>query len=244
MPVNNSEMSMPGPELLAVMPVFNEEVSLPRVVAEWFPVLDRVVSNFVLLAIDDGSRDSTLKVLKELQAHYGPRFEIISRENRGHGQSCVQGYRLALERNVPFVFQLDSDGQCDPRYFEGMWRMREAYDVIYGKRVRREDGAMRSIVSFVLRSSLLMLFQVNCTDANVPYRLMRTMILRDHLPRIPVDLHLVNIGLAVLLRKDRRVREGGVPIVFRNRFGGEPSVKFMKFASKAIQLFRQLRGIS
>ena len=58
----------------------------------------------------------------ELREQLGPRLEILDRENRGHGQSCLQGYRIARERGVPWVFQIDSDGQCDPRFFEGLWQ--------------------------------------------------------------------------------------------------------------------------
>ena len=122
---------------------------------EWVQEVENWTENFLFLAIDDGSRDDTLKLLKRLQEQLGSRMEIHTRENRGHGQTCLEGYRIASERKIPFVFQFDSDGQCDPQYFFRFWRDRDKYDVIYGKRTHRDDGWRRVLASIVLRFSLL-----------------------------------------------------------------------------------------
>ncbi len=231
-----------SPELLIVMPVFNEQASVRKVVLEWFQELENWTENFVFLAINDGSTDGTGQILSRLREQLGPRFEILDQRNRGHGQSCLRGYRIAAERGVPYVFQIDSDGQCDPQYFFRFWRQREKFDVIYGRRTRREDGLRRVFASVVVQLFLLTLFQVRCVDANVPYRLMRTAAIAPFLPRVQREFSLANIGLAVLLRKNKRtVRHGAVPIHFRERYGGEPAVSFGKFGMKAGELYRQLR---
>lgn len=234
---------MVPPELLAVMPVYNEQTAVGKVVREWFPALAAQTPDFTFLAINDGSTDKTLATLQALRAEFGPRLEILDRPNRGHGQSCLQGYRIALERGVPHVFQLDSDGQCDPRFFAAFWARRDRCDVIYGRRTRRDDGRARVVVSAVERVFLRVLFGVNCVDANVPYRLMRTAALAPFLDRIPPTFRLGNIALAVLLRKDPAIRQGDVPIRFRARDGGEPMVRLGGFAPKALELYRQLRGL-
>lgn len=230
-------------ELLVVMPVFNEQASVRKVVSEWFHEIENWTQDFVFLALDDGSTDKTLVVLQKLKEQLGPRLEIISRANRGHGQSCLEGYRNALARGAPWVFQIDSDGQCDPQYFFRFWRLRGEAEVIYGVRKTRDDGWRRVFASHFLRLVLAATCGVNCVDSNVPYRLMRTEILRDPLERIPADFFLANVGLAVLLRKDRNTREGRVPIRFRERYGGEPSVALSKFGGKASELVRQLRAL-
>ena len=53
-------MNRRSTEILIVMPVFNEQASLRKVVTEWFSELERCVGKFVILAIDDGSTDETL----------------------------------------------------------------------------------------------------------------------------------------------------------------------------------------
>ena len=103
------------PELLIIMPVYNEQASVRKVVLEWFQEVENWTENFRFLAINDGSTDGTAKTLTRLQEQLGEKFEVLSRENRGHGQSCLQGYQIALDRQIPFVFQIDSDGQGDPQ---------------------------------------------------------------------------------------------------------------------------------
>lgn len=233
---------MPSPELLIVMPVYNEEASVESVIREWFPELSRVAGNFTFLAIDDGSSDSTLRILRQLAADLGPRLEILSRENRGHGQTCLQGYRIAIERGIPHILQIDSDGQSAPGHFQEFWNLRHDHDVIYGKRMRM-DGRRRVMASSVLRWSLRLLAGADCIDANVPYRLMAAGACARQIRSIPADFFLANVALAVRLRKTPGIRHGSVPIHFPPRRGGEPSVPFSKFAIKALELFRQLKTL-
>ena len=228
------------------MPVHNERASVRKVVSEWTQELENWTERFTLLAIDDGSTDETPEILRRLHDQLpAGRLEVVTqRPNRGHGQSCLAGYRIAAERRVPWVFQIDSDGQCDPQYFFRFWRERDHHDVLYGRRgSRRDDGFRRTFASLVVRTFLLVLFRVNCADANVPYRLMRTAAVAPWLDRVPADFSLANIGLAVILKKRTRLRHGYVKIHFRERYGGEPAVGFSKFGVKAAELYRQLRGM-
>ncbi len=237
-----SPMNGPKPELMVVMPVYNEEESIRMVVRDWFCELEKRTPDFVMLVIDDGSQDGTRAILAGLEDELGPRLEVLSRENRGHGQSCLQGYRIALERGIPFAFQIDSDGQCDPAYFKAFWESRERYDVIYGKR-KREDGVRRILASALLRLVLLACCRTNCLDPNVPYRLMRTRACGPAFQRIPADFFLANVALAVVLKRMKDIRHGTVRIRFRQRHGGEPSVPLGKFAGRALELVGQLRTI-
>lgn len=230
------------PELLVVMPAFDEQESVRKVVMEWFAELDCWTERFAFLAIDDGSRDGTRDVLDRLRDQLGPRFEVLSHTNRGHGQSCLAGYRLACERGIPWVMQIDSDGQCDPAYFHLFWRDRNRFDVIYGYRWWRDDGARRAVASIILKLTLAATCQTWCRDANVPYRLMQTAELAEVLLTIPPDFMLANVALAVQLRR-QKWREGSVPIRFRDRYAGTPSVRLNQFGGKARQLVEQLRGL-
>src|SRR6218665_1259369 len=110
-----------NPELLVVLPVFNEQACVRKVISEWFLEIEGWTEDFVFLVINDGSTDGTSRILESLRPKFGPRLEIVERSNHGHGQSCLFGYRVAAERQIPFVFQIDSDGQCDPQYFFRFW---------------------------------------------------------------------------------------------------------------------------
>jgi len=231
------------PEIILVMPVYNEQASVRKVVMEWFQEIENWTEQFVFLAINDGSTDGTALILKRLEQQLGERFQVLHNKNQGHGQSCLEGYRIACERGIPYVFQIDSDGQCDPQYFFKFWRQREKCDVIYGSRKRRDDGWRRVVASMVLRLTLLAITRSNCIDANVPYRLMRTTHLAPKVKRVANDFFLANVALAVLLRRDKSWRQGVVPIHFRERYGGEPSVRLAKFGQKAMELTSQLKRL-
>ncbi|QTN32160.1 glycosyltransferase family 2 protein [Akkermansiaceae bacterium] len=228
------------PQLLVVLPIFNEEESISSVIQEWFATLVSHAPDFRLLAIDDGSTDRTLDLLHSLKSGLGDRLEILTRPNRGHGQTCIEGYKIALDRKIPFILQIDSDGQSEPSHFQEFWALREDFDVIYGKR-NRSDGARRVLASAVLRTLLRLIAKADCVDANVPYRLMRSESCAKAIRSVSPDIFLANVALAVGLAKSPEIHHGSIPINFPPRKGGEPSVPFLKFASKGLELFIQLR---
>lgn len=227
-------------ELVVVIPVYNEETAIGKVLAEWNEEIRRWTKNFRLLVINDGSTDGTQRTLEELRAQQQIPLEVISRENRGHGQTCLQGYRWAVEQGFEYVMQIDSDWQCDPRFFHEVWSQRTHYDVLYGQRVRRDDGWRRVLASQLLKWVVCLRSRTWCADPNVPYRLMRTATLPPTLSKIPADFFLANVALAVLLKRRKELRHGRVPIHFRDRFGGQPMVRLGQFGFRARQLIRQL----
>lgn len=231
------------PELAVVIPIYNEQDAIQKVIQEWIPAIEKWCPNFVILAIDDGSRDHSLAILQQLQTQFGTRLMIISRPNRGHGQSCLEGYHKAGELGARFVFQIDSDWQCDPHYFSVFWQLRNQALVVSGIRKSRDDGWKRMVVTKILRMMLLLAFRVDCPDANVPYRLMQTDRIQKAIRQIPVDFHLANVALAVLLRRDKSVTHTYVPIGFRERYGGEPSVKLPLFGRRAVELYRSIQNM-
>lgn len=224
------------------MPCYNEQAAIEKVIRMWFTSLDSTLRDFTIIAIDDGSADNTEAILNSLADELGPRLEIISRPNRGHGQTCLQGYRIAIDRDIPYILQIDSDGQSDPKHFADFWNHHEQYDVIYGKR-NRHDGARRILASAVLRKLLRLFANADCVDANVPYRLMNTRACAAAINSIPADFFLANVALAVVLKKDPAISHGCIPITFPARLGGESSVPFSKFANKAFELFQQLKTL-
>lgn len=227
--------------LWVVMPVFNEEASIERVFAEWLPVLrgvsGRGAFELRLLAINDGSRDSTLEKLRAIE-QANPDVTVQDQANAGHGAACVAGYRRALASGAAWVLQIDSDGQCDPRYFPALWEAREGRPVIFGYRKRRDDGWSRWAISRVVSLVTWLASGTWVGDANVPYRLMRSDALDGALQAMPADFHQANILLA--LRLQRACRIAWIPIRFRARHGGTPSIRAVSFVRHGVRLYRQL----
>lgn len=227
-------------ELLVIMPVFNEESCVKNVVQEWKQALDRSGIDYGILLLDDGSTDETPAIIGQwVQDDAGGRIRVRRHDNMGHGQTCLQGYREACWTGAPWVFQIDSDGQCDPAYFSAVWAARHDHEVVYGRRTVRRDGWTRVLASVLVRGLVRIAAGVSCPDANVPYRLMSTARLLPLVDTVPSGFDLANIALAVQIKR-AGWREATVPIVFRPRAGGEPSVPLIRFAGKALELFGQL----
>jgi dolichol-phosphate mannosyltransferase len=232
------------PELATVMPIYNEAANIASVLCEWFVALDKVTPNFVLYAINDGSKDRTGIVLNSLSCEFGPRLCVVNKKNSGHGRSCREGYELALAKGAEWILQIDSDGQCDPAFFKTLYDERAAYDCVFGYRRTRDDGFGRLIISYCYRVLLWLLTGTYLKDANVPYRLIRARTLQRALRRIPSDFDLQNIALTVALKREPELRWNHLPIHFRARQGGENSINYRKIAKMGLHFLRDFRRIT
>jgi glycosyltransferase involved in cell wall biosynthesis len=235
--------SQHAPELAVVMPIYNEEASISAVVGEWFDCLRIVCPNFVIFAIDDGSTDDTRKILASLEDELGSRLRILSKTNSGHGPSCREGYEIALASGAEWIFQTDSDGQCDPVFFHTLFQDRSRYDCIFGYRRSRDDGVARKLISCCCRLFVWFASGSYLKDPNVPYRLLRAGVLRKALRRVPADSDLQNIGLSVALNWQPAVRWKYFPIHFRARRSGKSCINYSKIMRTALELLRDLRRI-
>ena len=226
------------PELALIIPVCNEEECIIKVLEEWTRAIRRENIPTLFIVLDDGSTDHTLERIANY-TYRERRDDILAihQVNQGHGQSCLNGYRKALELKIPRVFQIDSDGQCDSAFFPLIWQARDQACAIYGKRRYRDDGPARILISWVLRQFLRVVTRTRLSDSNVPFRLYQSKYLEEALSKIPKTFHLANIAVALLLEPMGFVE---IPIHFRNRQGGHPSVNWIGFARKAVQLHQQL----
>jgi glycosyltransferase involved in cell wall biosynthesis len=231
------------PELAVVMPVFNEEMNIRAVVSEWFDCFRGLGVDFAFFAVDDGSTDKTPELLTELARELGPRFRVVTKPNSGHGRTCREGYEHALVEGADWIFQIDSDGQCDSAFFPEMYAARATHDCLFGRRTKRDDGWGRTAVSFFCRMALFTISGTQLSDPNVPYRLMRAGALRAALQRIPADFDLQNIALTFALSQEEDLRWKHFPIHFRARRAGENSINYGKIARMGINLLRDFGRI-
>ncbi|WP_024467880.1 glycosyltransferase family 2 protein [Treponema pedis] len=177
--------------LFIVMPVYNEEENIESVIRQWYPILDGKNDKSKLVVADGGSKDKTLEILYNLQNKY-TKLEVFSKPGTDHGTKLIFLYDYAINQNSDFIFQTDSDGQTDPTEFEAFWVERNKYDAIFGNRSDRKDGKIRVFVENVLRFVLWLNFGVKIPDANAPFRLIKTNLLKKYLYKLPADFNLPN----------------------------------------------------
>ena len=230
-------------KLFIVIPAYNEEENISQVIDDWYPVVEAHNGDGEsrLVIIDDGSKDSTFKIMEEY-AKERPLFCPITKPNGGHGATVLYGYHYALEHGADYIFQTDSDGQTLPSEFEAFWEQRSLYDMVIGWRKGREDGASRVFTTKVLKLVIKVCFGVTVTDANTPFRLMKASILQEQIKLVPKDFNLSNVIITVIYTK-KGLGVKYMPITFRPRQGGVNSInlkKIFKIGKQALKDFREI----
>jgi dolichol-phosphate mannosyltransferase len=220
------------------MPAYNEEEAIAKVVDEWHAVVESVGNGSKLVIFNDGSKDNTLNVLKNLKNKYS-NLIVMNKENTGHGPTCTLAYKYAIAENADWVFQTDSDGQTKSGDFRRFWEDRNAYDFIIGFRAKRSDGVVRWFISRMLKLVVFVIFKVILKDANTPFRLMKVECLRRYMQLIPDNYFLPNTLLSVMITQNKE-NISWQEITFAPRASGTSSIPLVKFGKLGIRLIAQL----
>jgi len=225
-------------KLYIVMPAYNEESAIVNVVDEWHKVVETIGHDSKLIIFNDGSKDNTSSVLENIESKY-PSLVVVSKENTGHGPTCILAYKYAIAENADWVFQTDSDGQTRSSDFWHFWKKRNIYDFITGYRPKRGDGLVRWFISQMLKLVIFIIFKEIIKDANTPFRLMKVERLREYMPAIPSDFFLPNVLLSVMIIKNKE-NISWQEITFAPRASGVSSIPMAKFGKLGITLIKQL----
>ena len=225
-----------------VMPAYNEAENIESVVNSWYGILKDKGENSRLVVADSGSTDDTHEILVRLQQKY-PRLIILSNTRREHGPKIIALYNYAVKSGADYIFQTDSDGQTNPDEFSRFWKLRNKYDAVIGKRVSRGDGKTRALVEKVLCMILYLYYHVSIPDANAPFRLMKSELVKKYLEKLPIDYDLPNVMLTTFFVYFKE-RVKFVNITFAARQGGVNSVnmiRIMKTGWKSLSDFYIIR---
>jgi glycosyltransferase involved in cell wall biosynthesis len=135
--VSQGTQSMPAPYLSVVAPCYNEEESLPEFYRRVSEVCRAQGVPYEVVLINDGSRDRTWPMLREV-AGQDPRVVAVNlMRNHGHQLALTAGLSVCRGERILII---DADLQDPPELLPDMMRlMDDGADVVYGQR-RRRDG--------------------------------------------------------------------------------------------------------
>lgn len=142
-PRTNQLMPAPEIELSVVVPMYNEEDVLPFFVDRLRSVLDEMDVSYEVVAVDDGSKDTTALLIQRYR-HDWPELRLLRlRANSGHQAAISAGLGRARGR---CLVTIDADLQDPPEVIQEMHAtaMSESVDVVYGVRTdRTTDSAFK-----------------------------------------------------------------------------------------------------
>lgn len=158
------------PELSVVIPCFNEEDSLPGLVEVLAAELPTVAASYEVILVDDGSRDGTLSMLREIsQAHPEFRYLALSR-NFGKESAMLAGLSHARGDKVALM---DADLQHPPELLAQMLPLLDGeVQQVVARRTRDEDPALRTFLSKTYYRLINRLVDVELEDGVGDFRVL------------------------------------------------------------------------
>ena len=147
-----------------LLPVHNEGESIEATIRGIYTELSKVV-NAGFIVCEDGSKDNTKQVLRQLATEMPMRLNL-SDARKGYSKAVREGMAM-LEAG--YLLCLDSDGQCDPADFEQFWKIRQTADIVIGWRVHRADTFLRRTFSRFFYLLYQAVFHAPVHDPSCPY---------------------------------------------------------------------------
>ena len=151
-----------------MLPAYNEEKLIGDTASAVAEVLARLVDDYEVIVVNDGSRDRTAEVVAALAAG-NPRICCVSHAvNRGYGEALRTGFSAASK---DVVFLTDGDRQFDVRELERFLPELDRADLVIGFRSPRRDPLVRLIYAWGWRLVVTLLFGSLARDIDCAFKL-------------------------------------------------------------------------
>ncbi len=211
---------MGPPELSVVIPFYNEEQCAVFVLDEVRGVLDALGPSYEVIAVDDGSKDGTLRAL-ESAARDDPRFRILHWEaNRGQAAALYWGLH---EARGSIVATMDGDGQNDPAGIASLLPGLRTADMVVGIRAARRDSWLRRRMSRLANAVRGRLLRDRMADSGCALKVFRRPVIASLIPIQTLYSFMPALAVAGgFLVAQQEVRH-------RPRRGGTSSYGLLKF---------------
>ncbi len=238
--------------LSIIIPVYNEEESLVELQQKLETALKKHDIQFESIYVDDGSSDTSFKVLRKIKRKTKHRVKIVRlRKNMGKSAAMAVGFTYA---SYQIVVTIDADLQDDPgeivkllkKYYEG-------YDLVCGWRALRKDAWHKKILSQVYNTVLSKTTGVTLHDFNTGLKLFSKKIINEielygELHRfIPVLAASRGFKVTEVVVKHHKRKHGkskyGPKRIFKASLDFLVTLFFISFKRQPMQLFGFIGGV-
>jgi glycosyltransferase involved in cell wall biosynthesis len=218
------------PRLSLVAPVYDEEANLRPLYQSVLAALEGV-GTWELILVDDGSRDGSAALIRELSAEDERVVGVFFARNCG--QTAAMGSGLQLARGE-LIATLDSDLQNDPADIPGMIAVLGEYDAVVGYRQKRNDNWVRRVSSRIANRVRNWLSKDSIRDTGCSLKLFRA----EAIQAIPLFEGLHRFFPTLLRYHGFEVLEH--PVSHRPRIAGESKYGVM---NRAFRAFKDLLAV-
>ncbi len=124
-------------DLSIIIPIYNEELNIPNLYARLKPVVEKFGISYELVFVNDGSKDRSILLIKELSKTDNTVKYIDLSRNFGHQIAVSAGIDLSVGDSIAII---DADLQDPPELIDIMYKkLKEGYENVYAKRRSRKD---------------------------------------------------------------------------------------------------------
>jgi len=150
------------PYLSIVIPVYNEEGNLKNLISRLYPVMLSTGQTFEIIFTDDGSRDSSLQILKGFTSIY-PEVRVVE-FNGNFGQHMAIMAAFEVSRGE-IIITLDADLQNPPEEIPKLiTEIEKGHDVVGSIRQQRQDTFFRKTASLLVNVATRKMTGMKMTD--------------------------------------------------------------------------------
>jgi len=173
-------------DLSIVVPIYNEEESLPFLVNQLLESLKPMEETFELVLVNDGSSDNSAEIIRQLSFDIPELVGVLLRKNYGQTAAMAAGFDIS---SGEIVITLDGDLQNDPKDIPLLVnKIREGFDLVSGWRFRRQDAAIsRKLPSKIANRLIGKVTGVRLNDYGCSLKAYRKEVLTDM--RLYGELH-------------------------------------------------------
>ncbi|WOB43027.1 glycosyltransferase family 2 protein [Thermoleptolyngbya oregonensis NK1-22] len=151
--LNGAESHTAAPALSVVVPIYNEVESLPRLIEAIASTLQASGMDYEIVCVDDGSKDGSTALLKQLAQQRTDLRAVLLRRNYGQTAAMAAGFNHA---RGAVIVTLDGDLQNDPADIPMLVaKLNEGYDLVSGWRKHRQDAALTRLLPSKIANALI-----------------------------------------------------------------------------------------
>lgn len=151
-----------------VIPVFNEEGDLRQLHSEITEVMGKTGLDYEIFFINDGSKDTSWEIIKDLADSDGRVHGVCFRRNFGKSEALSAGFKRVSGK---YVFTMDADLQDDPHEIPAFLEMmKQGYDLVSGWKQTRHDPLEKRLPSKLFNAAVSYMTGVKLHDFNCGFK--------------------------------------------------------------------------